>query len=107
MAEHSGDELRLADALGSGLSASQRHALRDAIEGKRAAWQPQGEELQGGGAFWQFCRDALATADWRGTPPNLDDWADHAARGTLTDILELYERLDLFPTREAEEENHA
>ncbi|MCW5853323.1 MAG: hypothetical protein KIT87_24865, partial [Anaerolineae bacterium] len=105
----------LADALGAGLpAASQRHALRDAIEGKRAAWQPQGEELQGGGAFWQFCRDALATADWHGTPPNLDDWADHAARGTLTDILELYERLDLFKqpgaaasSKGAKEENHA
>lgn len=87
----------LAGVLGVGLSASQRHALRDAIEGKRKAWQPQGEELQKGGAFWQFCRDAIVTADWRGKPQiDYDEWADHATRGTLTDIINLYARLDLF-----------
>ena len=87
----------LAATLRVGLSASQRHALRDAIEGKREAWQPQGEESQRGGAFWQFCRDAIVTADWRGVPQiDYDEWADHAARGTLTDIIDLYARLGLF-----------
>ena len=41
--------------------------------------------------------DAIVTADWRGVPQiDYDEWADHAARGTLTDIIDLYARLGLF-----------
>ncbi len=77
-----------------GLTNSQIHALRDLIEDKRAAWQPTPADCAGdAGMFWQFCRDAILTAQWpQGCRPagealrRLTDWA---ARGLLADVIEL------------------
>ena len=68
---------------------SQIHALRDTIEQKRREWNS--DEV-----FRQFCRDTLATLQWTSPPWGntaekwLDEWADYAVKGWLSDALELY-----------------
>ena len=107
------------DTLKEHLIGTQIHALRNIIEAKRAEWQsqpalaefgPQGILTRPDDVFWQFCYDALANADWlrdkegddlKGKLPweaegeeNREDWlaqwANYAARGWLTDVVELY-----------------
>lgn len=52
------------------LSTTQIKALEALIQAKRAEWlkQPNGQDSNAQHAFRQFCRDALATAGWRGKP---------------------------------------
>lgn len=68
---------------------NQIYALRDTIEQKRREWNS-------GEVFRQFCRDTLATLQWTSPPWGntaekwLDDWADYAVKGWLSDAVELY-----------------
>ena len=78
----------------------QIHILRETIEAKRAAWgfpSPYDE------TFRRFCRDLLAEAEWHSNGGKmpwesegldreewLKRWADYAARGWLSDAVELY-----------------
>jgi len=100
------------------LSQTQLHALRDVVEQKRHAWQPDRADCERGGFFWQFRREAIASApwerfgaaaaypwehaDWLGrfsddAPSGeqgfrnawLDTWADYAASGLVADVFEL------------------
>lgn len=78
------------------LPKNQIYILRDLIEGKRVDWQI-GEDGTAKDEFKQFCRDALANAEWKnGKPPwenksdMLDHWADYAARGWIADAIELH-----------------
>lgn len=78
----------------NGLTNSQIHALRDLIEDKRAAWQPTPADCAGDKSmYWQFCRDAILTAQWpqgcRPTGEALHRLTDWAVRGLFTDIIEL------------------
>jgi hypothetical protein len=86
------------------LTKNQIYALRDLVEAKWEEWDIAGGE----GTFRQFCRDALANAEWRkgrddyrrekypwqaaaqGRDEWLDTWADYAARGWLADAIELH-----------------
>lgn len=68
---------------------SQIHALRDIIEQKRREWNS-------GEVFRQFCRNTLAALQWTSPPWGntaekwLDEWADYAVKGWLSDAVELY-----------------
>ena len=90
------------------LSRSQIHLLRDLIEEKRQTWQPQNSENEQPGLFWQYCRDVLVNAEWRiknELTINLDQWANYAARGWISDVIEI--RLYIMKTkRSAQEEKH-
>ncbi len=82
------------------LTTTQIHALRDLIEQKKKEWNVTKQDCVSGSVFWQFCRDALATSQWGKDPWGitenknkktwLDEWADYAVRGWLTDALEIY-----------------
>ncbi|RJQ30099.1 MAG: CRISPR-associated protein Csx11 [Peptococcaceae bacterium] len=94
------------------LTKNQIYALCDLIETKRQEWQTNSEDHKmESETFFQFCRDALASARWQtdwktnehsperanansGTEqikPNwLDKWAGYAANGWLADAVELY-----------------
>ena len=97
------------DTLKNHLTQNQIYILRDLVEAKREEWKPedvdlrpvkrddQGNILQPGGMFWQFCRDALANAEWKTAPWSqgqreqwLDTWASYATRGWLADVIELH-----------------
>ncbi len=109
-------------ALNESLSQTQRHALRDVVEHKRQVWQPDRSDCERGGFFWQFCREAIASAqwgrfgasvslpwdqpDWRERFPGdalpdqqkrhdawLDTWADYAASGLVADVFELFDEI--------------
>ncbi|MBX6773178.1 MAG: CRISPR-associated protein Csx11 [Chloroflexi bacterium] len=110
---------RVGRTLSESLSQTQRHALRDIVEQKRQIWQPDQSDCERGGFFWQFCRDAIANAQWGpfGDPKTLpwdqpewcerfpgnalpdqqkrydawlDTWAGYAASGLLADAFELF-----------------
>ncbi|GIX47785.1 MAG: hypothetical protein KatS3mg131_1996 [Candidatus Tectimicrobiota bacterium] len=106
--------------LESHLHRAQIHMLRETIEAKRAAWGFPYDET-----FRRFCRDLLAEAEWRrGTsrapkarrnklPWEVDSrekgqwlerWADYAARGWLSDAVELYGEILKARGGEGEEE---
>lgn len=101
------------------LSMNQIYAIRDLIEAKRDEWQVMTVylaefDLNGklsrrpDDVFWQFCYDTMANAEWREYKKDdlkdrfpweveendhetwLAQWANHAARGWLTDVVELY-----------------
>jgi len=83
------------------LSKNQIYILRDLIEAKREDWQLSASGLSKDDAFWNFCRQALANAEWKnGKLPWgaegidrerwLDLWADYAALGWIADAVELY-----------------
>lgn len=91
------DDLDTLDAiwatLSTKLSTAQIHALCESIETRREEWQPTADD----GVFLQFCRDALANAQWT-TPPWdpthprsawLDTWQHYAASGWLTDVVQV------------------
>jgi CRISPR-associated Csx11 family protein len=77
------------DTLRKTATNSQIHALRDTIEQKRREWNDER-------VFWQFCRDTLATLPWTAPPWGndaekwLNEWADYAVKGWLSDAIELY-----------------
>jgi len=108
--------------LNESLSQTQRHALRDVVEHKRQVWQPDRSDCERGGFFWQFCREAIASAqwdpfgasatlpwdqpDWRERFPGdalpdqqkrhdawLDTWAGYAASGLVADVFELFDEI--------------
>ncbi len=94
------DELEVLDeiwqALSSSLTSTQIHALREFIEGKREGWHTGDKPVdENDPVFRQFCRDALANSNWKGKPWDddrrtwLDRWAGYAARGWLSDVIEL------------------
>ncbi len=86
------------EALSTHLTKNQIYAIRDTIEDRRKEWQPDENDLkENDGMFWQFCRDVLLNANWKNEPwPKnerdkwLNKWATYAARGWLTDVVELH-----------------
>jgi CRISPR-associated Csx11 family protein len=83
------------------LSKNQIYILRDLIEAKREDWQVSTSRLSKDGAFWNFCRQALANAEWKnGKLPWgaegidrerwLNLWADYAILGWVADAVELH-----------------
>jgi len=79
--------------LSTKLSTAQIYALCESVEARREAWQPTADDP----VFLQFCRDAVANAQWT-TPPWdsthprsawLDTWQHYAARGWLTDVVQV------------------
>ncbi|MDM7911755.1 MAG: hypothetical protein QUS09_01520, partial [Methanotrichaceae archaeon] len=85
--------------LKSHLSKNQIYILRDLIEAKREEWQVRAARLAEEDPYWNFCRQALANADWKRDPWQtegvdrkvwLDRWADHAVRGWIADAIELH-----------------
>lgn len=71
-----------------GLTASQIHALREAIETKREAWQAAPREE----TFKLMCRNAVLNAKWARKPDlaRIDKLADWAASGLFADTIELH-----------------
>lgn len=84
------------------LSDSQIYSLVQAIAAKRQAWQPKSEDMEECGVFWRFCRDLLATADWRQDKPrpDLSRWAKYAVQGWLEDAMQIYMQIDKSKNRE-------
>jgi len=94
--------------LKSHLKKNQIYILRDLIESKREDWLVEKDHSAKNEVFRQFCRDALANAEWKwgkkddrkdrlpwesdGDDLNvwLDKWADYAFRGWLADAIELH-----------------
>jgi len=75
------------------LNKSQIYALRDVIEERRQRWQVPWGRAERGSIFWQFCRQALANAEWQNfqwDENDLNTWADYAARGWIADAVTLY-----------------
>lgn len=93
---------RIWHTLHNGLSKSQIYALRDMIEDRRENWQPEALDLQPGGAYWQFCYDALRNTEWGAEhPDDMNAWAGYTVRGWLADAVELH----LHILKESEEED--
>ncbi|MBK7387441.1 MAG: CRISPR-associated protein Csx11 [Methanothrix sp.] len=90
------------------LSKNQIYILRDLIEAKREDWKVKTANPVREDVFWRFCRNALANAQWtKGKKDRredrlpweseekdrkdwLDQWADYAVRGWITDAIEIY-----------------
>jgi hypothetical protein len=91
----------------NGLTSSQIYALRDLIEIKRESWQPTVEQCQQEGMFWQFCRNAVANADWKAEPTQeqMDQLAGWAISGLFADVIHLYMGIMKQKPRQ-EEQNH-
>jgi len=87
------------------LSSSQIHALYELIETKRYEWKSPDSKV-----FRKFCCDAIVNLEWKRCeidgskesvypwktstkPPEkdwLEEWADYAVRGWLSDVIELH-----------------
>lgn len=81
------------------LTKNQIYILRDLIETKRVDWRIEKDKSPSYGTFKQFCRDALANAEWKKLPWQtggqdherwLDQWAIYAVRGWIADVIELH-----------------
>lgn len=93
------------ERIANGLSSSQIYALRDLIESKRESWQPTAEQCAKTGMFWQFCHDAITTADWKQKPTKeqINDLTNCAVSGLLTDVIHLY--MGIMKQKPQQEEN--
>ena len=101
------------EALSTHLTKNQIYAIRDTIEDRRKEWQPDEKDLkENDGMFWQFCRDVILNANWKNDPwPKkerdkwLNKWATYAARGWLTDVVELHFHImkEKIETKQTEE----
>ncbi len=97
------------DTLSSHLTKNQIYAIRDIIEDRRKTWQPDENNLKSSDdLFWTFCRDVIINSLLQKgkkrhrknkTPLEVDGinktewlniWATFAARGWLTDVVELH-----------------
>jgi len=94
--------------LSNHLTKNQIYILRDLIEAKREDWKVKTANPEREDVFWRFCRNALANAQWtKGKKDRredrlpweseekdrkdwLDQWADYAVRGWITDAIEIY-----------------
>jgi len=105
------DEIETLDeiwqTLSSHLTKNQIYILRDLIEVKREDWNVKSPKPIKD-VFWNFCWEALSNAQWtKGKKDNrkeklpweaegkdrkewLDQWADYAVRGWITDAIELH-----------------
>ena len=92
---------RVWQILSSHLTMNQIYILRDLIETKRTEWKIDDHRAVDDGIFKEFCCMALANAEWKnGELPWkaegkdrknwLDQWADYAVRGWITDAIELH-----------------
>ncbi|NOK58640.1 MAG: CRISPR-associated protein Csx11 [Chloroflexi bacterium AL-W] len=76
----------------NGLTSSQMYALRDLVETKRESWQPTIDQCQRSGMFWQFCFDAVVSAEWKNKPT--DNQFEHLTNwivsGLFSDVIHLY-----------------
>jgi hypothetical protein len=88
----------------NGLTSSQIYALRDLIETKRESWRPTANQCRPGGMFWQFCRDAIVTANWKKQPKaDVDRLTGWAVSGLLADVIQLY--MGIMKQKPQREEN--
>jgi len=87
--------------LSSHLTMNQIYILRDLIETKRTEWEIDDHRAVDDGIFNEFCCMALANAEWKNRELPweaegkdrknwLDQWADYAVRGWITDAIELH-----------------
>ena len=96
------DELDVLEGIWKALSehstTSQIYALVSLIESRREDWRTSPQD----DTFRAFCRDALINAAWRKSPWGtgrearegwLDKWVNYAARGWLTDAVELWMKI--------------
>lgn len=86
--------------LSNHLSKNQIYIMRDLIEAKRQEWQIDDQRPVDDNVFKEFCREALVNAEWKnGDLPWkaegkdreawLGKWADYAACGWISDVIEL------------------